>query len=235
MTANTEDPPQPRKLTAKQTLADEIAQELRRMIFTGELAPGAPLPQVQLAERWGTSTTPVREALRMLRREGLATGKSHGRIVVFHPSLEDLRENSEIRIALETLATELAVPQITGDDLRRLRALVKEMADTSPLDDEGYPPLNRAFHTTIYRAAHRPRLLGLIDDLRDAASGYLRIFAHATPDPQRSQEEHEGIYEACVARDSRRAADLMSAHLRHTLNTVATQLEQREVVTPVSD
>jgi DNA-binding GntR family transcriptional regulator len=231
----TEDSSHPHKLTSKQTLAEEIAQELRRMIFTGELAPGSPLPQVQLAERWGTSTTPVREALRMLRREGLATGKSHGRIVVFHPTLEDLRENSEIRIALETLATELAVPQITGEDLRELRALVKKMAATSPLDDERYPPLNRAFHTTIYRAANRPRLLALIDDLRDAASGYLRIFAHATPDPQRSQEEHEGIYEACAARDSRRAADLMSAHLRHTLKTVATQLEQRGATAPVTE
>ena len=209
-------------------MAEEMAEELRRQILAGELAPGTPLPQVHLAEQFSTSTTPVREALRILRRDGLIIGESHERVVVFRPTLADLRENSEIRMALEPLATQLAVPFMTEADHKELRRLLKEMASTGPTDAARYPRLNRAFHTTIYKAADRPHLLALIEGLRNAASGYMRIFANAIRDAAAPQHEHEHIYDMCVARDAPEAARLMREHLRHTLVTVAEQLEQLE-------
>lgn len=214
------------RLSARQTMAEEMAEELRRQILTGELALGAPLPQTQLAAQFGTSTTPVREALRILRRDGLIIGESHQRVVVFRPTLDDLQENSQIRIVLERLATDLAVPRLTGADFRELRRLLEAMAATSPTDAVNYPPLNRQFHMTIYQAANTPRLLTLIEELRNAAVGYLRIFANATPDATGPQREHEAIYDACLAGNPDKASALMAEHLRHTLTTVSAQLEK---------
>jgi len=207
-------------------MTEEIADTLRRQILAGELPPGVPLPQNKLAEQFGISTTPVREALRILRQEGLIVGDSHQRVVVFRPRLADLRENYEMRLALEPLATEVAVPLMAETTFQRLAGLIDEMRQVGNQDPIGYPPLNLAFHMSIYEAAERPRLLAVIKDLRSAAAGYLRIFATASRDPGATEREHEAIYAAARERDAERAGELMRDHLKHTLLTVLDELDR---------
>jgi DNA-binding GntR family transcriptional regulator len=205
-------------------MAEEIAGILRREILSGELDPGTPLPQNQLAERFSTSTTPIREALRVLRQEGLAIGPSHRRVVVYRPTLHDIRENTEMRIALETLATRLAVPHLDEDTLATLNGLLADMKAAGNQDAEHYPQLNRAFHLTLYAAADRPRLSAMIAELRGAASGYLRMFADISGDPASTEREHQAIYDACAAGAAQEAAALMEAHLQHLLTTISRHL-----------
>src|ERR1700747_1182118 len=109
-------PSAPRKAPLIPTRAAAVADGIREMIRSGELPPGTHLRQTDFAERFGVSTTPVREAFVALAREGLVTQDAHRGVVVFRPSLQELDEIYEIRIALEPLATEIAAKQLSEDD-----------------------------------------------------------------------------------------------------------------------
>jgi DNA-binding GntR family transcriptional regulator len=196
------------------TRAEAVAAELRRLIKTGEFAPGERLRQAKLAARFGVSTTPVREAFTALAREGLVRHDAHRGVVVFAPSLPDLRETYEMRALLEPLATELAVPCLADSAIDALRGLVVEMRTASP---QRYAELNYAFHSQIYEASSRPRLLDTVAQLREAAATYLNLAVHKYDPAYRktAQEEHEGILWAVEARASRRAAALVRHHLLH--------------------
>src|SRR3954463_9908442 len=87
-------------LTAPRTIAGQVAERLKAEILAGERAPGSRLRQVEIAQRLGVSTTPVREALGMLQREGLVQLEAQRGAVVFLPSVRDLRAHYEIRAAL---------------------------------------------------------------------------------------------------------------------------------------
>ena len=102
------------------TRAGAVAEKLRRLIQSGEIAPGSRLRQNELAERFGVSTTPVREAFAELAREGIVRLDAHRGATVFRPSLDELIEIYEIRGALEPLATELAAARATDDELAEL-------------------------------------------------------------------------------------------------------------------
>src|SRR3954464_9921262 len=114
------------------TRSEAVAAELRRLITSGELAPGTHLRQTEIAARFGMSTTPVREAFMILAREGVVRQDAHRGVVVFEPSLEELTETYEIREALEALATELAAKRLTEDDLEALDTLVEQMRSAKP-------------------------------------------------------------------------------------------------------
>jgi DNA-binding GntR family transcriptional regulator len=199
------------------TRAQGVASELRRLILAGELRPGAHLRQAEIAGRFGVSTTPVREAFRSLEREGLVTQDPHRGVVVFEPSVADLRENYDIRIALESEATRIAADRLSQEELAHLDALVAQM-HSNILERTPYDTLNHELHMTIYAAADRPRLFGLIADLRGAASVYLRLAgSYARTEHQRDIEaEHEAIVRALHAHDGATAADAMRAHLEYT-------------------
>jgi DNA-binding GntR family transcriptional regulator len=197
------------------TRASAVAQELRRLILSGELTAGTHLRQVELARRFNVSTTPVREALTVLARQGLVRHDAQKGVVVFSPSPDDVRENYELRIALEPLAAELAARSITDDELAAIDAMIERMrAADEPLE---YVALNREFHRVVYAAARRPRLFELLESLRDAFDAYIRYDASASPDPEyfaRAHAEHEAIAEALHAGAAKRARKLMETHLR---------------------
>jgi DNA-binding GntR family transcriptional regulator len=195
------------------TRAAAVVSELRRLILSGELKAGERLRQVELAERFNVSTTPVREAFTALAREGLVRHDAQRGVVVFTPTTSDVRENYEIRTALEPLATELAAKSISAEELQQLQDVVEQMRHKSGLD---YQPLNREFHRIIYAAAGRPRLLALIESLRDAFEAYIAYDATVRPDPDymtAAHAEHEAIAEALAARAPARARKLMLEHL----------------------
>jgi DNA-binding GntR family transcriptional regulator len=142
------------------TRAQAVALGLRKAILTGEIRGGQRLRQVHVAERFGVSTTPVREAFTILRREGLVEVDDHRGALVVTPSIERLREIYEIRIALEPMAAAAAAPQISEHTLATLADVLDMMAKTH--DREDYLQLHREFHDLVYRAAQRPQLLALI-------------------------------------------------------------------------
>lgn len=199
------------------TRASVVTDELRRMIRAGELPAGSRLRQTDIAQRFGVSTTPVREAFTSLAREGLVKQDAHRGVVVFVPSRDDLTQNYEIRLALEPMAAGFAATQATAEDVAVLEGLLEEMRVAVHQDTPRHAAeLNPAFHRRIYAAAQRPRLAELIEQLRDAAASYTQVLS-LTPQPDGyldgAQHDHERILEAIKAGDSEAAEVAMTDHL----------------------
>ena len=210
------------------TRSSAVADEIRRLILSGELPPGTRLRQVELAARFGVSTTPVREAFRALVKEGLVHHDAQRGVVVFTPTVDDVQENYEIRLALEPLATERAARRISNAELDRLEDIIKRMRKTRRL--MAYQALNRELHYTIYAAAGRRRMLEIIESLRDAFDAYVELDATVDADPVYDlgmQEQHEAIYEALRARAPARARKLMHTHLEANRRHFAGAVELR--------
>jgi len=212
-------------LDGPRTISGAVAARLRQEIVAGELPAGARLRQVEIARRLGVSTTPVREALAALQREGLVTLHPQRGAVVFLPSVDDLREHYEIRIALEELAVGKAAERFEPEWAQPLEALLEEMR-TGPQADR-YLALNQQFHSELYAHSGRERLVEMIAGLRDASSAYLNIFRADDDFPvEHLDVEHHEILQACVARDPARASSAVRDHLTRTVDRVAKRLER---------
>lgn len=207
--------------------SERVAATLRREIIDGAIVPGTRLRQVEIAGRLGVSTTPVREAFAALLREGLIVGDEHKGVVVFDPSAGDVSENYAIRVELECLALEKAVPKMTERDLATLDAIVDEARSADLLRRVS---LNRELHRQLYAPSAMPKLVAMIEDLRDATAAWLQFVASKAPlrDHEIAQSEHEAIVAACRCGDSVAATDLLSEHLSFMARVVERELSAAE-------
>jgi DNA-binding GntR family transcriptional regulator len=210
-------------LGAHRTVSASVAASLREDIVSGTLESGTRLRQVELARRFGVSTTPVREALAALQSEGLVRLHPQRGAVVFVPTVDGLREHYEIRAALEALAAARAAERFDPARGDALAALLDEMAAGPGI--ERYLELNLRFHSGLYELAGRPRLVEMIETLRDASSAYLHIYATRDFPSDRLDAEHREILAACRAGDPQSAAAAVRHHLRQTVEHVARRLE----------
>lgn len=195
----------------RDTTAKAVAERLRDEIQEGSLAPGTRLRQNEIAQRFGVSTTPVREAFAQLQAEGLVRIDPHRGAVVFHPTTEDLLEFYEIREVLESLAVVRAIPRLKPEVVKDLGALIDRMRRTD--DARRWLKLNDDFHLRLYSCAGMPRLAALIENLRDASTPYIYMFVAARPPSERANEEHQAILDACVRGDPAAAQEAIRRHL----------------------
>jgi DNA-binding GntR family transcriptional regulator len=216
----------PTTILTKITIAEQIADALRNEIVTGQLAAGSRLRQVEIAQRFGVSTTPVREAFGLLQSDGLVQIDTHRGVTVFLPSIQDLIEHYEIRMALEMMAAEKAASRFKDQDASSLVAILDEMRDTR--DAARYVELNQQFHLSLYRLGGRSRLLTMIEELRNASLAYNHLYAAADvpKDAERLDAEHREILAACQAGDPVRAANAVRQHIQQTIAHVTKLLEQ---------
>jgi DNA-binding GntR family transcriptional regulator len=145
--------------------ADQIADQVRSEIESGALVPGAQLSQVQLAERFGVSRIPIREALRQLQSEGyLIYRPNKGATVSALPSSEGLTEIVEIRECLEQRIMEHAARHFTPAFAARAHESLKAMnRATTEADVRG---AHERFHQALFEAASRPKMAAIINDWR---------------------------------------------------------------------
>jgi DNA-binding GntR family transcriptional regulator len=191
--------------------SDIVCAMLRELIISGDLGASEPLRQRDLAARFGVSQTPVREALRRLESEGLVTNDPHRGATVAASRNGMVKDNSEIRAALEPLGARLAARAITEEQLALLRRLNDEMIALDE-GDERYGALNREFHFTIYESAASPMLLSMMRLLWQAMrNGPVVTRTHAE-----SAGEHAELIAALEARDAERAAEITQRHILST-------------------
>jgi DNA-binding GntR family transcriptional regulator len=187
---------------------DLVVALIRELIITGELAAGEQLRQRDLAQRFGVSQTPVREAMRRLESEGLLVCDTHRGFTVMAPDDGPVAENFQIRAALESLGASLAASKIDADGLARLASLNERMRSLAD-DDPAYADLNREFHFTVYEYAHSPLLLSLMRLLWAALHGGPRVArSHAE-----SARQHDEILAALRAGDAEAAAQRTRDHI----------------------
>jgi DNA-binding GntR family transcriptional regulator len=212
----------------RRTTSEEVAARLRAEILRGDLKPATRLRQGVVAGRFGVSTTPVREAFALLQAEGLVRIDPHRGAIVFHPSVEDVREYYEIREALETLAITLAIPNLDDHLVEELQSLIDRMRHVR--DEVTWTSMNEEFHRAIYAASKRPRLCNMIATLRDASSAYIHIYVAHQPPGAQADGDHQEILDACRSRDAARARAAVAHHMRHTADGVAEFIEDSETV-----
>lgn len=193
------------------TRQEIIAERLRDAILRGYFKPGQKLDQNEIAEMLKVSRSPIREALRTLAAEGLVEVIPHRGAVVAELSLAELEEILVLRGVLEGMAARLAVPKMDAERLKHLEAVLQELTQTTDLDR--WMELNHRFHYIIYEAANRPRLLALIDNLRNTVTPYMREFVASTEHWREAAASHRTIYEACVKRDPLLVERETQAHL----------------------
>jgi DNA-binding GntR family transcriptional regulator len=194
--------------------AFQIVRSLRDDILNGVLPPGIQIRQEALAEQFGVSRVPVREALRQLEAEGLVTSELHKGAFVSTRSFEEIEEMLDIRIGLETRALKLAIPNLTPEIVARARSIL-DIYDRSEQPQE-WRDLNLSFHLTLYKPCERPRLVKMIEDVAMMNSHFMRTHISATVGRMDAQMEHHRILDACAAGDTRRALRLLEAHIEHT-------------------
>lgn len=206
--------------TRRITAVDLVRDVLRTAIIRGELPSGARLVQTDIASQLNVSTTPVREAMRDLASEGLITLDSHKIGIVRGPDWDEMVEIVEVRKALEPVALQHVVENITDDELAQARALADEMAVSSDLG--AWVQNNSRFHNIFHRATRTKRLAGMLVTLEEASAVFVAQSQHVQPEiRQRAVDEHFAFLEAIGARDATRALEIQQSHLQLALESHA--------------
>jgi len=198
--------------------ADAVADTIREQILDGTLGVGLQLRQEDLAKRFGVSRIPVREALGRLQSEGLVEHFANRGSVVAGRTVEDLLETLDIRIALETRAIKLAMPNLTPQDFKAAREIMRRYDESE--SPRQWTELNLEFHLALYRPCGRPRLVRMIEELVRGISIHLRQYISHTVGRGSPQAEHKDILKACVAGDAALAVRLTEGHIERTKATL---------------
>jgi GntR family transcriptional regulator, rspAB operon transcriptional repressor len=205
---------------------ESVHAMLRRAILTGELKPGSTMSQVDLASRLGISRTMLREALRMLQREGLVRAQHNRRVRVAPLTAADVEGVYCARLSLEVVAVRLTVPRLDPDQSADLEGHLAQLVHFAKAEDyERWETVHRGFHHLLVAEAG-DRLSQLLDELSDHAERYRRLYTTQSPRAWSSgSHEHRMILDAALARDADLAARRDAAHLAHTAFGVIELLE----------
>jgi DNA-binding GntR family transcriptional regulator len=198
----------------KQAAPDLVRDRLRQAIHSGKLQPGDLLRQEELADRFGTSRIPVREALRQLETEGLVTLQPNRGAVVAALSLQEVLEMLDIRIALECRALYLAVPNMIDSDFEAAAKILKSY-DREPRPQK-WGEMNWRFHEALCLPCNRPKLLAMIEANYGHVSRFVRTQVSMASGKEKPQKDHYEILDACRNGDARKAASLLDLHITHT-------------------
>jgi DNA-binding GntR family transcriptional regulator len=203
-----------------------VHDRLRDAILRGEIPPGQPTSQVVLARQLGVSRTPLREALRLLQREGLILSEPNRRIRVAEFSLADVEELYSMRIALEVVAIRLTVPTLTSEDFAELEGLMAQMDHYMREGDQRRMDVpHSAFHSRLVGAAGL-RVTTTMKQLFDHAQRYRLAYGAMAPDGYEGRRaEHRAIVDSAAEGDAEAASSHLAAHYTQTAMLVIRQLD----------
>jgi DNA-binding GntR family transcriptional regulator len=203
------------------TSADHIATVLREAIADQTVTAGEPLRQDDLAERFGVSRMPVRDALRQLETQGLVTVHPTRGCFVTPMDTDELREIFQLREILEVEALRLSLTAAQATASAEAEHILRRI-DVEH-DESRLSGLNRDFHLVLYAGCGNARLLALIAEQHDACYRYVRVFMRDPDFGALSQEQHRRILGAVHRKDVRSAAAALRQHLRDGARKLAVQ------------
>jgi DNA-binding GntR family transcriptional regulator len=228
--------------------ADHIVSSLQHRILTGEIEVGSWLRHGALAEEYGTSRTPVREALLVLASRGIVTIERNRGAQVNGLSARDIRELGDVRATLEGLAAELAAERITDLQAETMLASLEDyekiaarIAARSPKDRSSgrsrgdaqrWAEANEAFHSIILQAAGNRNLaetLQLIHGKLPSNTSYV-AYANSVRLLERNVKEHREIGRAISEHDADTARTAMTEHVRNSIESTVRWAEEHHQV-----
>jgi DNA-binding GntR family transcriptional regulator len=204
-----------------------IYAALRERILSNDIGAGTRLVMRDVANQYEASDIPVREALRMLERDGLVETAPYRGARVTTLTAKEVEETYFIRSHLESIATGLAAERITDAELAQLELLMDQMrAAVDAQDGPAFSDLNLEFHRTIVDSCGNDMLRELTMDIWQRHSGFQRVFRMVPERLGISQREHEGIMAALRDHDAERASRLALLHKQSVRDSVSALVDQ---------
>lgn len=201
-------------------LYEEVAELLRQRIFNRELAPGSWIDELKLAEEYGISRTPLREALKVLATEGLVTMKVRRGAYVTEVSERDLADVYHLLSLLESDAAGVVATQATDAQLKELQTLHRDL-EKAVTNRERFFQINEAFHMRLLEIANNRWRDQMVADLRKV----MKLNRHNSllkgGRIEESLAEHRAIMEALATRDANATVERMREHFRNGLEAAA--------------
>ncbi|CRL49524.1 MULTISPECIES: GntR family transcriptional regulator [Pseudomonas] len=205
-----------------------IEETLRSAILDGRIPCGTALRQQDLADLFGVSRMPVREALRQLEAQALLNVVAHKGAVVAPLVQGDAVETYALRILLESEALRLSIPLLEKEDLEAAARHIDDMETEQNYSEIGR--LNRLFHMSLYCKAPNRRLLGLIEEGLNEEERFLRFNLEAMGLGKLSQDDHRELLLAVEDRDIERAVKLLENHLNRGVEVITRYLASPEAL-----
>jgi len=216
------------KIASKSSLADEAAAQIRREIVTGRFAPGQRLNETALAEALGVSRGPVREALKLLKAEGLACEEPNRGTFVVSLSPADVGEIFEVRLAVETRAAKLLTRAHRQSDLSSLEEHAERIINAASTgDDRLVGQADVDFHEAICRLSGVSRLHAIFLQHVGLWRALLTVDEHLYPVVADTRDEHYGIVRAIQSGDELAVTKTLENHLEPSKERLVGYLESR--------
>jgi DNA-binding GntR family transcriptional regulator len=211
------------------TLADRLRDNLAEQIVTGVLIPGTRLDETDLARRYGTSRTPIREAFKALAGMGLVEQRPHRGVLVALPSRQRIEEMFEAMAELEATCARLAALRMTGAERRALERLhLGSLALVRQGDLQAYATFNNGFHDMIYRCSKNGFLEETARSVRRRVMPFRLSQFRVVGRLPGSHAEHDTVVQAILNGNATAAEAAMRAHVgKVTVASVLLVEEQR--------
>ncbi len=212
------------------TQAAKIAGEIQQIIMSGEFQPGDGLNEQALADRYGVSRTPIREALRMLAAAGVVEQQPRKRARVAEMPLDRILEHLEALAEVEATCTRLSVRRMTPVERADLAEIHERFCATmqnAPQDILAISNLNLQFHERLIRGCHNSALIDVAKHLASKVLFYRAQQAAQDGRLEKSRKEHENILQAVQEDDEEKAYKLMRNHFEIVSSNITTLISTR--------
>ncbi len=215
-----------RALPSRKSLGQHVFENLKQAIVRGEMTPGSRIVESRIADALGISRTPVREAMHKLEREGLLRRLPRGGFSILSLNREDIEETFGIRSALESYAARLAAIRHKADELLPLEMKINEYQRCLDSKDlSALPEINTEFHDHLYAMSRSPKLIKMINDLKDQIYRFRKILLRVEEMAATSNEDHRQMLKAMNDRDADRVEKLVREHILRGRRVVLKELE----------
>ena len=217
------DPGPLQALQERKSLGQHVFDNLKQAIIRGNIAPGEWLVESHIAQILGISRTPVREAIHKLERERLIERQPRGGFAVLGLNRDDIEETFGIRGVLEGYAARLATVKHHPRELEVLEKKVEEFqACLSKKQMDSLLVLNTEFHEVLYALSKSPRLIHMINGLRDQIYRFRQIILMDQKHAKTSHEDHRQMLKFMRKRDAERVEKLVREHILRGQEVVLT-------------
>lgn len=211
----------------RESFPDAIAQSLQTRILNGEFKDGDQLVQETLAQEYGCSRMPVREALRQLEAAGLVAMEVHKGAVVSSLTPDQILELFELRALLECNVLPQALERMTDQSLAEARAVLPELeAAYRDRDVSRYGSLNWEFHKSLYAAAGKSQTVAVLQSINLQTDRYIRLHLLLTDAFSNAETEHRELLDLCEKRQIEAAQELLHNHILNTGRNLVAALEK---------
>ncbi|MEH7121721.1 GntR family transcriptional regulator [Bacillus sp. JJ1532] len=208
---------------------EQIQQTIKKGIWEGIYKPGDRMYESQLAKQFAISRSPVREAIRALINEGLLIMDDKSQIIVYKPSLQDVQDIYDCRLALESKAVALAAVRASEAQINELESILLETEEAiNRKEKEEIVACNSGFHELIIHISGNLRLKKLVNELHSLTHYYRLLNLEGANRAETILNGHRQIFEAIKERNSEKAAKRLIEHTKEDLENLVQLIKEKE-------